>query len=186
MPISRVQDGQHGSRSSETQLGASPCWVLCSRRSTLYWILQCTGSQWRSLRTGVMWSLTPMWVTTRAAMFWTFCSLVTASLAIPVSRPLLRSSHDVTKEWTILSQESLCRNLLILPTFLIWYSADWHTVFTWGTMVTLVSNTTPRSLTDVTGAMSESPTITPDSQIFFRCWCELMRSTSVLLSCSCH
>ena len=128
----RARDGRNSSRSSEIQLGESPSWVLYTRQSTLYSTLQCTGSQWRSLRTGVMWSITLMGLTTSAAMFWTYCSLVTASSAIPVSRALLMSSRDVKKAWTILSQEFLSRNFLILPMFLIWYSADWHTVFTLG------------------------------------------------------
>ena len=115
----------------------------------------------------MMSSLTPMRVTTRAAMFRTFCSVVTVSSAIPGSRALLRSRRDVTKARTILSQESLSRSLLILPIFLMWYRADSHTVFTWGTMVMLVSNTAPRFLTDVTGAMRESPTSTPANEIFF-------------------
>ena len=96
-------------------------------------------------------------------MFLTLCSLVTVSWAIPVSRTLLRPSRDVTKAWTILSQESLSRNLLILSTT----PTDIHTVglFTRRSMVMLVSNTAPRSLTDVTGAVRESLTITPDSDL---------------------
>ena len=48
----------------------------------------------------------------------------------------------------------------------------------------LVSNTARRSLTDVTGAMRESTTITPDSEVFFSCCREPISSTSVLPSFS--
>ena len=107
-------------RRSVMYSGASPFSALYTWMSSLYCILCSTGSQWRFIRTCVIWSLIRVRVTTCAAMFWHFCSLATVSPGRPASRALFRSKCDVTKAWTIFSHESRSTNLLILPIFLMW------------------------------------------------------------------
>ena len=76
----RARDGGNSSRSSEIQLFARPSWVLYTRQSTLYSTLQCTGSQWRSLRTGVMRSHAHATDHFSRDVLDLYCSLVTASI----------------------------------------------------------------------------------------------------------
>ena len=76
---------------------------------SLYMILEDTGSQWRSKRTGLIWEYFVVKVTTRAAVFcmrwrrdsWT--SGITNKREFPISR------RDVTMEWTICSVGSTIR-----------------------------------------------------------------------------
>ena len=55
--------------------GAHPCMHLKVKSRILNSILFLMGSQWRSFRTGVMWSYFLEPLTTLAALFWTFWSL---------------------------------------------------------------------------------------------------------------
>ena len=66
----------------------------------LYFILCLTGSQWRSIRTGVIWADTLDLVMRRAAEFWIFCSRLIWLSGSPFKVLLYMSSRDVTREWT--------------------------------------------------------------------------------------
>ena len=78
--------GTYSCRRSAMYSGASPFSALYTWMSSLYCILCSTGSQWRFIRTGLIWSLMRVRVTTRAAMFWHFWSFATVSPGRPASR----------------------------------------------------------------------------------------------------
>ena len=115
------------------------------------------GSQWSSRRAGVMWSVSLVSNTKRAAEFWRSCSFLTWLTGMPNSKLLQSSNRDVTNVWINSLITVLSRILRIFLIFQIANDADLQTLLIWVVIIPDSSNMTPRLRTARQGAILALP-----------------------------
>ena len=116
----RFLKGLFNFTSSLRYWGARPWMHLYAVSAILYLILCSTGSQWRSLRTGVMWSYFLVFVTIRPAVFCAYCYFLISFFFTPDSKALQKSNFGVIKPCTKISVSESVRYFLIIRRFRIW------------------------------------------------------------------
>ena len=129
------------------------------RRSSLYIVLSCLGSQWSVLRIGVLCSWRDILATSLAAVFCTLWSLLISCNGKPNRMELQESRRDVTRACTSLVQVTEFKNGRICPIRRRAARALWHTLEMWSLMCRLWSTLTPRFLADEEATISESPIV---------------------------
>ena len=135
-------------------LGASPLTHLNVRMPTVYFNVLLTGSQFKSLRTGVMCSNFLEPVTTLAAKFWTLCSLETFFFVVLDHTGEQENNRLNTKVWITFSKDFESKRCLIL---LIWHrlAEQDETVFViCSSKLSVASISMPRSLAELDGVTS--------------------------------
>ena len=75
---------------------------------------------------GVIWSNLFMFISNRAAAFWTACSRFRAEDGRPARRLLQKSSREVMREWIRISAAAWVRKGLIAATLRSWKYAVWQ------------------------------------------------------------